>query len=311
MPRLVCGPLGVGLGAWDAASPMGSRPARLEEAASGFGVACFSRFTGSLGAELAARARDTTAARHEEAGREHTSEAQQRVAGRWNDRRDAGEEGDGLEDEVRGAVAARLAEEVGDAAIGQAREALEAERGPRAVSQEALEPVAIAGPHGDAGMDVEAEGLGCPRALGPGGEARGVHGHGSAVRGEAQERAAEERHLHAGFERRWLGGLVGALLGRPVLDEAAAAQPPDHARLDARRDGPDVLARRRGALVEGDGACGVAAEDAVGDDDVIVHKAPEATRSVPRAENVSPSRLVADRAEVVGRRRRAWGNVFH
>jgi hypothetical protein len=173
-----------------------------------------------------------------------------------------------LEHEVRGAVASRLAEQVRDATVGQERDALERDGRARAVTTETLEAFAIAGADRDACMNVEATGLGRPGALDPGAEALVVDRHRRAVRGEAQEGAAEERHLHARLERRRLGRLVGALRGRPLVDDAAAAKPAGHVHTCGHRR--DVLARRRGAFVERDGAVVITKEDAIGHDDVGV-----------------------------------------
>jgi hypothetical protein len=77
-----------------------------------------------------------------------------------------------------------------------------------------------------------------------------VGGPWRAVLGKAQECAPEERQLHAGFEGARVVSLVRALLGGPLVDEAAPAKPAGHALLDALGDDRVRLARRRRALVE-------------------------------------------------------------
>jgi len=72
---------------------------------------------------------------------------------------------------MSGSAAARLGQEVRDAAVGQERKALQAEGRSRAVPKESLEALAIAGAHGGARVDIEPRGLGDPRALALGAEA--------------------------------------------------------------------------------------------------------------------------------------------
>ena len=65
------------------------------------------------------------------------------------------------------AIPARLAKLVGHAAIGELREPLETEAGPRPVATQACEGLAITGAHRHACVQVEPAHLGAPRALGP------------------------------------------------------------------------------------------------------------------------------------------------
>jgi len=59
---------------------------------------------------------------------------------------------------------------------------------------------------------------------------------------DAQERPAEERQLHAGFERRELRRLARPLLDGALVDEVPLSQPPRHPLLDTLRHGGDLLA---------------------------------------------------------------------
>ena len=100
---------------------------------------------------------------------------------------------------MRCAVLARLAQGVGDAPVGQDREALEAERGTGAVAAEPLESVAVALVDHDARVHVESVDLRRPGALAPGAVLVVLVGHRRAVLVEAQEGPTEERGLHACF----------------------------------------------------------------------------------------------------------------
>jgi hypothetical protein len=97
--------------------------------------------------------------------------------------------------DVRRSRLPRLAKQIGNAAIGQARKAskaLQAERRARAVPAHSLESFAIARAHRDAGVNVEAGRFRDPRALGRGAEAVVAPRHGHAASREAQEGASEE-----------------------------------------------------------------------------------------------------------------------
>jgi hypothetical protein len=83
------------------------------------------------------------------------------------------------------------------------------------MAAQSLEPLAITGAHHHARVDVEAVDLCGPWALRAGAEARSSTGTGVPVLGEAQEDAAEERHLHAHFEgRRFVRLLERSSAGR-------------------------------------------------------------------------------------------------
>ena len=100
---------------------------------------------------------------------------------------------------MRRPVLARLAQEVGDASVRENRESLEAERWPRTVAAQPFEALAVAGLDGDPGVDIEPVHLGGPWALRD--AAMVVL---DVVRGlpDGQEGPAEQRELHARFERR-------------------------------------------------------------------------------------------------------------
>ena len=123
---------------------------------------------------------------------------------------------------MRRAVLARLAQQVADASVGEDREAFEAERWPRPITTKTLEAVAIAGAHGHPGVDVEAVDLGAPRALAVAAVpvVVGIE-RGAGAAAQAHERPAEERELHARFERRERRGLIGALFGGAIVEETA------------------------------------------------------------------------------------------
>ena len=191
---------------------------------SGGGAALFFfRFFFALAAGGSRRAALRRGAHRDDGGsprrarREDAGEAHQREARRRNEGGDAGQTLHGRHDEVGRPILPGLAQEVRDAAVFEDREALEAEGRPCAVAAEALEPLAIAGLHDDASVDIEAVLLGDPRALCD--AAMGVLLGVAGALAEPQEGAAEEGQLHARFERRELGGLVGALLRGAVVEE--------------------------------------------------------------------------------------------
>ena len=172
---------------------------------------------------------------------------------------------------MRRAVAPRLAEEVRHAAVGKDRQALQAERRPRAVAAQAFQSFAVARAHHDARMHIEPRRFRHPRALARSAKASLLsrERHGRAISREVNVGASEEGYLHARFERRELGRLVRAVFCCAFVEEAAAAQPATRALLHARRDVRDVASRGRGAFAKHDCAGVVRArEDAIGRQDV-------------------------------------------
>jgi hypothetical protein len=105
------------------------------------------------------------------ARREHAGKAQQRIPGWRHESRDARQKMHGRQHQVSRAVATGLAKAVRDAAIGQERDALQAEGRARAVAAQPFKAGAIPRAERDARMDVEACHLAGPRALAPGAEA--------------------------------------------------------------------------------------------------------------------------------------------
>ena len=172
---------------------------------------------------------------------------------------------------------------------------------------------------GDADVDVEASGLGDPRFLRAASVlvVVDVFGGGGS---KAEDGAAEEGALHAGFERRDGRCLVGALRRRARVDDVTAALPLRHALGDAESDLRDVLPRPGASGVDGDAAVGATGENSVGRDDVEVHGATEGRvetlddGDAPRLvcgdapRRVSPARGFLDEDTATRRRRiRAMG----
>jgi hypothetical protein len=89
------------------------------------------------------------------------------------------------------------------------------------------------------------------------------------------ESSAEERQLHARFERRLRRRFVRALFVRALVKYLPAAHPPEHPLGHARDDVRHVRDRGRRARVKDDSAVLASGKDPVERDDVQVHGASE------------------------------------
>jgi hypothetical protein len=123
-------------------------------------------------------------------------------------------------------------------------------------------------------VQVEPAYLGAERALGPWPQpfvVLLVHQR-HTVLVQLQEGSAEERQLHARFERRLRRRFVRALFVWALVKHLPAAHPPEHPLGHARDDVRHVRDRGRRARVKDDSAVLASGEDPVERDDVQVHE---------------------------------------
>jgi hypothetical protein len=97
-------------------------------------------------------------------GRQYPVETGERVPGRRDQRGQPRHQLKGLRHPVGSAATPWLLQGAGDAAVGQRREALLAQRWPGAVAKEALSPFSVCGRHLHASMEAEALRLGAHRS---------------------------------------------------------------------------------------------------------------------------------------------------
>jgi hypothetical protein len=194
-----------------------------------------------------------------------------------------------------GAASARRLQQVRDAAVLQLLDALEREGRPRAIADESLSALVIAG--GDAHCAVNVEAVVRRRkapllAVQVVVRAVVLRDEGPAEEGAAREREARER-----VDGRVRGWLVAAVLRRALVEVAVAAQPGEGAIVDAPRDVGDVGLRRRRRLVDAH-ALAVLLEDGVDGQVVELRLPPNLCRkeTAPVAAPTTPARRLVTRS---------------
>jgi len=181
---------------------------------------------------------------------------QQRPARGRDERRQALEQLQRVQEQRRGPVAPRAAELIEQLAARALRQPLQRERRAQEIAAQALHLVATVGPNGDIGVQAEAFKPGAPRGgrLGAGGRAEAAEGlpgaraEGHAALQRGGDRLGKERLLRR--ER----VAPGVVLRQP----AAAGQEPPDAAVQPREERRDVGVGGRGQAVEDGRAVGVA-----------------------------------------------------
>ena len=185
--------------------------------------------------------------------------------GAGNDRRELFQELDGLEEELRGAIAPDRLERDEDASVGPELDAVLGDRGAEEVAAELLEAGTIVGGDPDVGVEIEAIELGLTWAAGgavteirltaeaaDAGTGAGAEGD-AALDGGAGEAGQDGRGVGERVRRR---RVVGGL-------EVPAGEQPPHAGTDGGEDVRHVLVAREGCRVKGEVSGSSLAEGAV------------------------------------------------